>query len=384
MRRTAPWLARSAAGLALVVAVAALSLALWTCAGRSHVAPGGAAAGSFAPLVDPDLELLVTPSPEGHAPFVRAIDGARASIDMTMFHLTDPDVVDALVRARSRGVAVRVIVDGKGLRPRANHAAFEHLAAGGVDVRRSSPAFSITHAKAMVIDRERAFITAINLTRDADRTRDLGVVTRDREVVADVERVFEADWRNAETRGRITPALRDASLVVSPAGSRGKLVALIGSAQHDLLVTVENLGDPAIEAALAAAVERRHVYLRLVVPMCDKNPNPLYNLPAARRLEQAGADVRVMPAPESADQPYMHSKMILADGQTAYVGSVNFSASSTTKARELGIIFANASAAAQIRAIFDADWQHAVPPPDEAVARCTDVHGGDQVPTDDP
>ena len=374
MRRSAPRLARSIAGLALVVAVAGLLLALWTCAARPHVAPGGAAAGRFVPLLDPDLELLVTPSPEGHAPFVRAIDGARTSIDMTMFHLTDPDVVDALMRARGRGVAVRVIVDGKSLSAHGNRAAFERLQAAGVDARGSSPAFSITHVKAMVVDGETAFVTAINLTRDADRTRDLGVVTKQHEVVAEVSAIFAADWHNAETRGHDTPELHVGSLVVSPVSSRGKLVALIGSAKHELLVTVENLGDPEIDRALAAAVSR-HVTVRVVVPLCDKNPNPLYNLPAAQKLAAAGAEVRMMPSPETPEQPYMHSKMILADRTTAYVGSVNFSVNSTTKARELGIIFANAPAAEQIRALFETDFAHAVPPPDQTPASCTDVRG---------
>ena len=35
----------------------------------------------------------VTPSPEGQQPFVRAIDAAMVSVDMTMFHLTAPEVV---------------------------------------------------------------------------------------------------------------------------------------------------------------------------------------------------------------------------------------------------------------------------------------------------
>ena len=78
----------------------------------------------------------------------------------------------------------------------------------------------------------------------------------------------------------------------------------------------------------------------------------------------------MMPAPETPETPYMHSKMILADGETAYVGSVNFSVNSTTKARELGVIFANPPAAAKIRELFDADYAHAVPPPEGTPDSC--------------
>jgi cardiolipin synthase A/B len=324
------------------------------------------------PLVDPALQLIVTPAPAGqdaHAPFITAIDAAATSIDMMMFHLTDPEVVDALVRAAARGVHVRVIVDGKGLRAKGNKRAFDQLVAGKVLARTSSPAFSITHAKAMVVDSSVAFITAINLTRDADRTRDLGVITRAPAVVAEVAAIFAADWDNAMTRGNLTPPLTDDAIVVSPVSSRKRLLELIGAAQRELLVTVENLGDPKIEAALAAAV-RHGVTVRVLLPLCDKNEDPLYNLPGATELVRAGADVRMMPPPESATQPYMHSKMILADGATAYVGSVNFSVNSTTRARELGIVFAQPAAAAQIRAIFEIDWTHGVAPPAHRGHQC--------------
>jgi len=326
---------------------------------------------ALAPLVDPDLVLLATPAGD-HAPFVAAIDGAASSIDMTMFHLTDPDIADALVRAAKRGVRVRVILDGKSLETKKFDKVAAKLRAGGVEARGSSPQFSITHVKAMVVDHKAAFITAINLTRDVATTRDFGVVTKAKSVVADVDALFAADWDNAAKSGNATPQLREPSLVVSPVTSRDRLTALIGSAKRELAVTVENLGDPAIRDALLAAV-RRHVDVKLVVPMCDKNANPLYNFDPAEKLAAGGVAVRMMPLPETAATPYMHSKMILADGATAYVGSINFSTNSMTKARELGVIFANPKAAAAIRAAFDADWQHAVPPPTSRPTDCPTV-----------
>jgi phosphatidylserine/phosphatidylglycerophosphate/cardiolipin synthase-like enzyme len=318
-------------------------------------------------LVDPQLELLVTPAPD-HAPFVAAIDGAAATLDMTMFHLTDPAVVDALARAARRGVQVRVILDGASLETKKFERVADRLREAGIQVRASSSEFSITHAKAMVVDRRTAFVTAINLTKDVATTRDFGIATRAASVVGDVEQLFDADWDNAAHHGHATPELREPSLVVSPTTSRTKLVSLIGSANHALIATVENLGDPDIEGALVAAAHRG-VAVRLIVPMCDKNPDPLHDLPPARRLAAAGVAVRTMPAPETADRPYIHSKMIQTDGAVTYVGSVNFSVNSLSKARELGVIFANPRAAATIAATFEADWAQAVVPP-EASPSC--------------
>jgi cardiolipin synthase A/B len=313
------------------------------------------------PLVDPDLVLVVTPAAD-HQPFVAAIDSATATIDMTMFHLTDPAIVAALTRAATRGVQVRVILDGSSLKTKKFEKVAVELRHGGVQVRGSSPAFSITHEKAMVVDGKVAFVTAINLTRDVDKTRDFGIVTHAAGIVADVAALFATDWDNAASGGSTTPALHEPSLVLSPTTSRAKLTGLIGAAAKDIIATVENLGDPSIADALIAAA-KRGVAVRLIVPMCDKNPDPLYDVAPAGKLAARGVTVRMMPAPETAAQPYMHSKMIQIDGATTYVGSVNFSTNSITKARELGIVFANPAAAQAIAQTFETDWKAAVEPP---------------------
>jgi phosphatidylserine/phosphatidylglycerophosphate/cardiolipin synthase-like enzyme len=342
--------------LALVVAVAACS---GTTSAPTSVPPQ--------PLVDPTLRLLVTPAAD-HRPFVDAIDAATASIDLAMFHLTDETVATALTHAAARGVRVRVLLDRGGIaggKRGAKSRVVDELQRGGVDVRPSTRAFTITHEKAMVVDGKVAFVTAINLTTDVANTRDLGVVLGAPSVVGDVDALFDADWSNATSNGDATPALHEPALVVSP-GARGKLVGLLASARRDVIATVENLGDPVIEDAFADAAARG-VGVRVIVPMCDKNPNPTFNYPHAVDLSGRGVKVEMMPAPESPAQPYVHSKMIQVDGGVAtFVGSINFSVNSTMHARELGVIFANDAAARAISATFDADWKAAVAPPQAA------------------
>ncbi len=144
--------ARRSFGITWTIGVL-VAAAVLACA---RTAPSGVAAdkvGALGALVDPDLQLLVTPSPD-HAPFVRAIDAATSSIDLAMYHLTDPQVVDALVRATGRGVRVRVILDGTSLSERRRARPFAMLQEGGVDARRSSIGGSASPTRrAMVIDR---------------------------------------------------------------------------------------------------------------------------------------------------------------------------------------------------------------------------------------
>jgi phosphatidylserine/phosphatidylglycerophosphate/cardiolipin synthase-like enzyme len=136
---------------------------------------------------------------------------------------------------------------------------------------------------------------------------------------------------------------------------------LILSAKRSVVSTVENLGDPVIMNAFMT-VAKRGVGVRIIVPMCDKNPIPTYNYQFFGALAAGKVNVRVMPFPATATQPYMHSKMILVDNTYAYVGSVNFSVNSTQHARELGIIFGIQNFSNQISRIFEQDWSQSVVP----------------------
>jgi cardiolipin synthase A/B len=55
----------------------------------------------------------------------------------------------------------------------------------------------------------------------------------------------------------------------------------------------------------------------------------------------------------------MHAKMIVADGQTAFVGSENISAQSLDKNREVGIIIADGNVLNTLQQTFQRDWDQA-------------------------
>ncbi len=241
---------------------------------------------------------------------------------------------------------------------------------GGVKVTPSTTGFKITHEKSFVIDEETAYITSINLTSPYTDTRDYAVVTQDTGVVKEFLSVFETDLDNAKNNTANTPELTDPNLVWSPVNSEDRLVALVKSATKTLVVSSENLGDAPIQAALIDAATNRHVDVRVLAPLCDQNPIPTFDLPYLTQLHDGGVDARAMPGPPSASLPYTHAKMMIADGNKAFIGSVNFSTSSTTKAREVGIIFQDATAIAMISSAFESDWALAVTPPAASDANC--------------
>ena len=327
---------------------------------------------SAIPVLSGAVQLIVTPNAKGHVEFLQSINKTVSGdiIRMAMFHITDNDIINALVSAHKRGVTVKVILDGISLNLPNFNFGYQQLKAGGVDVRTGSSAFTISHQKSMVINISEAFITAINLTKLTETTRDFGLIVHDPTVINEVINVFEQDWQNSTSQQGLTPALSAVHLVWSPVNSLAKLVNLISSAKKSLVVQVENLGAEQIQAALIAAA-KRGVAVRVVVPMCSKGGSAKLNYPHLKELAAGGVLTKVMPEPESVTKPYMHSKMMVADGVTSYIGSVNFSRNSTTYARELGILFSETAPIKEMLNIFEKDWASAVIVPNEDSVSCS-------------
>lgn len=314
-------------------------------------------------------KLLVTPSPDGHREFIVAIQTAVKSVHLKMFRLTDPQVIQALISAKDRGIDVKILLDQKSLKVARFNKTLNELERAGVLVRASSMGFSLTHEKSMVIDGQQAFVTGMNLTRNFKETRDFGIITRNQGITNEIETVFAADWENALTGKAETPPLRDPNLIWSPLNSRTKLVALINSARSQIRVQVENLGDPEIQRAFSEAA-KRGCDVKILVPMCDRDPKPLRNYPFVKKLLSEGVRVQVMPFPASERRPYIHAKMILIDKTGIYLGSINFSKNSTMRARELGIVFEDPQNFQVLAQEFEKDWDQSVLPIEPPAGFC--------------
>jgi phosphatidylserine/phosphatidylglycerophosphate/cardiolipin synthase-like enzyme len=305
-------------------------------------------------------KLIVMPdTANGHRDWIDAIHSARTSVHLEMYHLTDKAVVDALVsRAKEGGLDMRIILDGKSLTG-GYKTAIDALVSAGVQFRPSSAAFSITHAKAMVIDGKTAFVTSINLTNTAGNYRDFGIVTEDSDVIGEMNAVFEADWNNADNNLDFTPELHVPDLAWSPNNSLRKVQALLDSAASSVDAEVENLGSEELIAAFGNAVGRG-VAVRLIVPECIFG-NSYFNYPYLKRLKDLGIKTQVMHDGHSEAQPYLHAKMMVIDAKINYVGSINFSFNSTVKARELGVIFVDGQIGQKLSEEFRKDWARSTP-----------------------
>ena len=292
---------------------------------------------------------------DGPAAVVSVINQARTSIKMMMYHLSNPDVVNALIAAKKRGIDVVLILDQKSISSGKYQDFATQLQNSGVTVVRSSSGFSISHVKAMVIDGTMAFISTMNLVGAWQQMRDYGIFTTDAGIIAEFNSVFATDLQNAQNGGNLTPPLSNPNLVWSPINSEAKLVDLINASRKTVQVTVENLGNPRFQAALVNAV-RRGVQVVTETPECIFGDQGNRNDEFIRGLISVGARSRLMPMPNTVALPYMHAKSIVVDGYVAFLGSENFSVNSLNYARELGIVFMQPQSVQKLNAVFAQDW----------------------------
>jgi cardiolipin synthase A/B len=287
-------------------------------------------------------ELVVGPTGV-EARLVELIDGASASIELMMYQFNRAKIADALIAAAERGVTVRVLLDGA---QSTNDDVRADLTAAGIEVRDAPSTFEHAHAKAMVLDAQRALVFSGNFNSySVTSERNYGVVDASADDVADVRAIFEHDWSGAPLDLSCT------RLVVSPDNARQRLQALIFGAEERLDLAVMYISDDEVkDAVLGRAAAGVPVRVLLAHPGWIDD-----NSATAAELEAAGVSARFLGEYE------LHAKLIIADG-TAFVGSENLSWTSLEKNRELGVFVTEAEPFGGISETFESDWAAGIDP----------------------
>ncbi len=146
-------------------------------------------------IVAPEGSDLVW-SPGSEDEMLYLIRMASSTLDIYNEEMADEDITNALVDAAKRGVHVRVdMTYATNWKP-----AFTTLKNGGVDVRTwaSSSKKLYIHAKVIIVDGAQAFVGSENFSDTSlNKNRELGLVLRAPEVVASLEKIFNADYAAA-------------------------------------------------------------------------------------------------------------------------------------------------------------------------------------------
>jgi cardiolipin synthase len=297
------------------------------------------------------------------------IESAHKRLDVATFVLGGSDdavaqgLVQAMAAAASRGVRVRLLLDGLGSR-RVKIAA---LAAWGIQAKRFRPPFGRpggsprnlrNHRKLIVADGERLWGGGRNLAREyfeaapgAPAWQDLSFRV-DGNVAADAARLFERDWqdRSAGAPPAAASPVADSSPVVDPPDRADVQLLPSGpdmpeDCAHAVLVGACFRAERTIVAispyfvpddALAQALHLtavRGVQVDILVPAVSNHR--LADIARARAMRDlAAAGVRFHLLPGMA-----HAKAFVVDDALAACGSTNLDPRSLFLNRELSLLF---------------------------------------------
>jgi phosphatidylserine/phosphatidylglycerophosphate/cardiolipin synthase-like enzyme len=180
----------------------------------------------------------------------------------------------------------------------------------------------------MIIDRRVLHVYGFNFTAlDIDKSRSLGIITRNGKLLDEAQKLFEADFN----RQSYTPG--SDRLVVSPENARDRLARFVKGAHKQLLIYDPKLTD---DAMLKVLVEKA----------------------------KSGVDVRVIGKVEAKwdvkgekfPGKRLHVRAIIRDGKRAFIGSQSLRKLELDKRREVGVIVDDSKVIRQLIAVFEDDW----------------------------
>jgi len=149
---------------------------------------------------------LVIANADARRKLLAMINGATKSLAIESEEMQDPAIIDALIAAQKRGVAVRYIgsiapVNGNNPQRDDNAAGRKRLAAAGVGVRLLATPY--VHTKTMVADGTVAFVGSENFSAASlDTNREIGILTTDATTITRLMTVYTKDW----TAGKPEPS----------------------------------------------------------------------------------------------------------------------------------------------------------------------------------
>jgi phosphatidylserine/phosphatidylglycerophosphate/cardiolipin synthase-like enzyme len=274
------------------------------------------------------VELIIQPA-DGIKPVFAGVEAARRTLDLVIFRFDLKPLEKAIEAAVKRGVTVRALIahTNSGGEKSLRQLEFRLLQAGAT-VTRSSDELVRYHAKMVIVDREELHVYGFNFSTIDLKSRSLGIVSRDRRLVQEALRLFEAD----STRQEFEP-MHDA-VVVSPENSREQLATFIKRTKKQLVIWDPKVADPQM-IRLIRQRAKAGVDIRVI-----------------GKIAKRGSDLRVQKMPGLR----LHVRAMVSDGTAAFVGSQSLRALELDARREVGLITKDPKVVKRMSDVFEEDW----------------------------
>jgi phosphatidylserine/phosphatidylglycerophosphate/cardiolipin synthase-like enzyme len=320
--------------------------------GTSPSGDGGTASGRSSVDLETStgVTIQVEPSDKGAA-LLAAISGAKKSVHMTMYLLTNDKIITALGNLKKAGKEVKVVLN-KTFPPNGgdNQPAFDALTTAKVQVVWAPSSYDYTHAKTIVIDGSSAIIMTMNATETSPTTnREYIATDTDPDDVAQLEKVFAADFANQAVHlpSKLVISPTDANTLYSP---REQIVGLIDSAKTSLDFEIQSLSDSGVVDAIVRA-QKAGVAVRLVID--GETVNTDGQDAAIAKLKAGGVSVHAYKGLD------IHAKAIVVDGTRTFVGSQNMTPTALDHNREVGVLTDSKTEAKKVSDVIAGDYAKA-------------------------
>lgn len=300
--------------------------------------------------------------------WLELIENARETIDMEIYTIygysSGPiaDFHDAIYRAAARGVKVRMLIDNGVYQDPENYAkkVIDRFDANeNIEVRLFSQDM---HSKVIIVDNEAAYVGSANQSWSAmESNREVGLLIHSAEIAKALATIFEAGWMENEDQPGfengwaidwIYPVATPIAVPSWVAATDETIIGLINSAQSTVRAPVYVFsGSPSTLPDALEDAASRGVNVQIIV---DADYGP-YDYPILKTLAE-GANVQIK-TEDLGGYSAAHSKVVIIDGKKAYVGSANWTNTSMTWRREVGIAFEDQTLASALEEIFRTDWE---------------------------
>jgi phosphatidylserine/phosphatidylglycerophosphate/cardiolipin synthase-like enzyme len=314
----------------------------------------------YQPVFDPHMEgfvpVLTRNAARDPAPVVSVqdeiaaqIDQTQQSIDMAAYEIDNQAVLNALLRAKDRGVKVRVVTSTENLPARG----IKQLKAAGVPIVDSRRPGALMHNKFMVLDGKAVQTGSVNYTEsDLGRNDNNAPFIESPEIAANYQakfdQMFGGDFGKYTDIPNPSVVLSDGTQIdtVFSGGKEinSRIAAEIAKAKNGVKFLGFSFTSPEIADAMLAAAEKGIPVDGVFEKRNSRGSGSQYD-----RLQSAGGPVHVF---VDANPRNMHHKAIIIDDDTVITGSANLSKGADRNDENL-LVIKSPKVAQQFKTEFD-------------------------------
>lgn len=145
-------------------------------------------------ILSAETSVYFSPNGGCQQAIIQEISKAQKTIDIAMYYLTSREIAQELIKAKERGVAIRVFLDQS--QEHASYSKSRYLMKKGIEVR-FYVGSGLMHNKFAIIDKKVLITGSFNWTATADKENQENLlIMTDKDLIRKYAERFELLWEN--------------------------------------------------------------------------------------------------------------------------------------------------------------------------------------------